>query len=370
MTDSLLNTYAPLLFWIGLGFAILRFLPDSLPRIMGRGLYWVGIPLEVFVLARQTDFNHDVGLAPIITIVTLVVSTVVAWIVLQGLKRRSPLTSTEGLPASVLGSPDFSGSGGAEPADLPVVGVLETTTTRADTILASHPPEPTWSDRARQGSFLISAVIGNTGFVGLAVAPSLISENYLSWIVIYSVLNNLTGTYTIGVGIASFFGRSHSKRFGWQQIRDILTVPSLWGFTTGFLSRSISLPETIESGLHASIWVVIPAALVLMGMRLSQLRGWKSLKWAIAPTILKALVIPASVGFALCFTSLPADARLAMVLMSGMPTAFAGLILAEEYELDSELIASSILLTTVLLLAAIPLWLVLFGSHTGQIIPT
>ena len=48
--------------------------------------------------------------------------------------------------------------------------------------------------------------------------------------------------------------------------------------------------------------------------------------------------------------------------MAGMPTAFAGLILAEEYELDRELIASSIVLTTGTLLLTIPLWLVLFGQ--------
>lgn len=53
-----------------------------------------------------------------------------------------------------------------------------------------------------------------------------------------------------------------------------------------------------------------------------------------------------------------AEFRLALVLMSGMPTAFAGLILAEEYELDRELIASSIVITSVM----IPFWLFWFGQ--------
>ena len=59
---------------------------------------------------------------------------------------------------------------------------------------------------------------------------------------------------------------------------------------------------------------------------------------------------------------LPAEARLALVLMSGMPTAFAGLILAEEYDLDRELTASSVALSTGALLITIPLWLTLFGQ--------
>ncbi len=50
-----------------------------------------------------------------------------------------------------------------------------------------------------------------------------------------------------------------------------------------------------------------------------------------------------------------------MVLMSGMPSAFAGLILAEEYNLDRDLIASSIIISTVLLLLMLPLWVLLFG---------
>jgi hypothetical protein len=48
--------------------------------------------------------------------------------------------------------------------------------------------------------------------------------------------------------------------------------------------------------------------------------------------------------------------------MSGMLTAFVGLILAEEYDLNRELAASSIATTSVLLLVIIPFWLFLFGQ--------
>jgi hypothetical protein len=141
----------------------------------------------------------------------------------------------------------------------------------------------------------------------------------------------------------------------------VLTVPSLWAFGLGALTRSIQLPAAIESGLHQSIWVIIPCALLLMGMRLSQLQGWKSLRSALLPTLLKVGLIPCLVGLAATALRLTNDVRLALVLMSGMPTAFAGLILAEEYELDRELIASSIVLSTVLLLVTIPLWRSIFG---------
>jgi malate permease and related proteins len=328
MTETLFQAYAPLLFWTGLGILIFRFLPESFPRLLGRSLYWVGIPLEIFALARQTEFSWQTSLAPILTGITLFSGLGLAWLMLQVIKRVEP---TPAIESKEIAAP------------------------------ALTPDPASWQLRSRQGSFLISSMLGNTGFVGLAIAPVFVSPQAQSWLVLYSVTQNVLGTYGIGVFLSSYYGRSTQEKRWWTQIRDVLTVPSLWAFAISTGTRSVNLPDVVESGLHASIWLVIPAALLLMGMRLSQLRGWQSLKLAIAPTVVKSLVMPILVGILTPFAGIGAEASLALVLMAGMPTAFAGLILAEEYELDRELIASSIVLTTCTLLLTIPLWLVLFG---------
>jgi hypothetical protein len=77
---------------------------------------------------------------------------------------------------------------------------------------------------------------------------------------------------------------------------------------------------------------------------------------------LEAVVLPGIVGIGTTLIGLSLASRLALVLMSGMPTAFVGLILAEEYDLNRELVASSIVTTSVLLLVIIPFWLFLFGQ--------
>ncbi|MGB3137059.1 MAG: AEC family transporter [Nodosilinea sp.] len=100
---------------------------------------------------------------------------------------------------------------------------------------------------------------------------------------------------------------------------------------------------------------------VLMGLRLRQPQGWGSLKLALVPAFLKLLVLPMLVGGVSLATNLLKEAVLVLVLMSGMPSAFAGLILAEECELDRELAATSIALSTIGLLIAISLWLILFS---------
>lgn len=313
MSDTLIQAYLPLLVWTGLGLLICRFLPAAFPRLLGRALYWVGVPLQIFTLARQTHLTAAVGLTPLVTIAALIAGFGLGWSGLQWLRWRLPPDSAE-----------------------------------------------TWETRSRQGSFILSSMIGNTGFVGLAIAPTFIDPAYHGWLVFYSVTHNLIGTYGIGVAIASYFSHEAKQNRWWMQVRDVLTVPSLWAFTIGALTRPVAFPNSVEVGLHRSIWVVIPCALTLMGIRLAQLQGWKSLRLAIVPACLKILLLPLLVGIATTLLNFEPPARLAMVLMSGMPTAFAGLILAEEYELDRELIASSILLSTILLLLTIPLWLFLF----------
>jgi malate permease and related proteins len=308
MLDRLVQAYTPLICWTGLGIVLVRFLPASFPHWLGRGLYWIGVPIEIFSLARQTTFDERAQLAPEITIGSLILGLSLGWISLQIWQRLQ--------------------------ADLPA-------------------PTP-----GLKGSLLLCSMLGNTGFVGLAIVPFFVSETDLSWAVLYSVTQNVFGTYGLGVLVSSYYGRQGTNtNKWWTQFKDLLCVPSLWGFALGSLTRMVPFPELVESSLHASIWVVIPGAFILMGIRLSQIQGWQSLKLALLPAILKTIVMPMVVGIVITMMGMSGDPRLGLVLMSGMPCAFAGLILAEEYNLNGNLVASSIIVSTLIFLAMIPVWL-------------
>ncbi len=308
MIDPLVQAYTPLICWTGLGLLSVRFLPSAVPYWLGRGLYWVGVPIELFSLARQTTFDQRAGLAPTITISSLLLGLILGWVSIQIGQKFQP--------------------------SLPRLSP------------------------ALKGSLLLCSMLGNTGFVGLAIVPYFVSATDLSWAVLYSVTQNVIGTYGLGVLVSSYYGRQGTKGNGWlRQLKDLLSVPSLWGFALGSLTRKLPVPELVESGLHASIWVVIPGAFILMGIRLSQIQGWQSLKLALVPAIVKTIVMPTVVGVAITMMGMSGDPRLALVLMSGMPSAFAGLILSEEYNLDRNLVASSIIVSTLIFLVTIPVWL-------------
>jgi malate permease and related proteins len=308
MLDRLVHAYTPLICWTGLGILSVRFLPKAFPHWLGRGLYWIGVPIEIFSLARQTTFDERAQLAPEITIGSLLLGLGLGWLSLQIWQR-----------------------------------------------LPSDPPAPA---PGLKGSLLLCSMLGNTGFVGLAIVPFFVSAADLSWAVIYSVTQNVFGTYGLGVLVSSYYGRqgTATNRW-WMQLKDLFSVPSLWGFGLGWLTRSQPVPELVESSLHASIWVVIPGAFILMGIRLSQIQGWQSLKLALLPAILKTIVMPTIVGITITMMGMSGDPRLGLVLMSGMPCAFAGLILAEEYNLNGNLVASSIIVSTLIFLVMIPVWL-------------
>ncbi len=311
MTDSLVQAYTPLICWTGLGILLVRFVPAAFPYWLGRGLYWIGVPIEIFALARQTTFDERAQLAPTITIASLFLGLGLGWLSLQIWQRLQP--------------------------DDP-------------------PPTPGLS-----GSLLLCSMLGNTGFVGLAIVPYFVSTTDLSWAVLYSVTQNVFGTYGLGVLVSSYYGRQGTvANKWWTQLKDLFSVPSLWGFAVGSLTRTVPFPELLESSLHSSIWVVIPGAFILMGIRLSQIQGWQSLKLALLPAILKTIVMPTMVGIVITMMGMSGDPRLGLVLMSGMPCAFASLILAEEYHLDGNLVASSIIVSTLIFLVMIPIWLYVY----------
>lgn len=326
MTETLFNAYTPLILWTSLGLIVFRFVPEWFPRVLGRGLYWVGVPLELLALARQNNIADGSKalplLAPIITLGALVTELLVALLVLWGWKQLVKLQSK--LNSTQSNQSDF----------------LEQNT---------------------QGSFVLAAVLGNTGFVGLAIAPSIINSDALDWAVLYSITHNVIGVYGFGVIIASYFSHSQSANRWWVQLREVLSVPPLWAFLLGYFTRSVKLPAIIESGLQGSVAIVIAFAFLLTGIRLAQLQGW-NLKLALVPAVIKVFITPLLIGLLTTFLlGLSGSQRLAMVLMAGVPTAFSSLILAEEYNLDRDLIVSSIILSTVLLLLVLPLWIAVFG---------
>jgi len=303
--SDLFNAYIPLMLWTGVGLLSSRFAPKEASKFLGIALYWVGVPLQLFVLARHTQFS-DTPYIPYVAIAALVLSWLLALIGWQFVRKED-------------------------------------------------------SDRSSMGSFILAAMLGNTGFVGLSLTDSLTSSTYADWAVLYSIASNVAGNYGIAVFIASYFGKSDVKPPWWKLILDVATVPSLWAFAIGWYTRPIGLPNAIELGLDAGVWVTIAFALSLVGLRLGKIEKWNSLKPAAIAAFLRVAIVPLAIGLGATAFGLKSDQRLILTLMSGTPTGLSVLILAEVYNLDRDLLISTIAFSFIGLVFMLPIWIVCFG---------
>ncbi len=321
MIETLFKAYTPLFIWIGLGITLSRFTSNNLAKWLGLSLYWVGVPIQLFVLARHTNTAVG-GFVPAIGVAIVLLSLVLSLLIWQIWQWF----------------------------------ITHKTEPKQDNMAVSDGIK-----RASLGSFILATILGNTGFVGLTLTKVLTSSENTDWAVLFSVTNNVFGTYGIAIFIASYFGQREAENHWWIQLRDIFTVPSLWAFFIGLNTQFVKLPAKIESGLEQAVWVVIAFALLLVGLRLGTIKEYKNLDIAVIASILKVLVVPLLVGLGATFFGITGEQRLVLVLMSATPTGLSVLILAEVYDLDRNLLTSSIALTFLGLFLALPLWLVWFG---------
>ena len=329
--------------WTGIGIILFRcrLIPTNLPRLLGRILYWIGVPLQVWVLARRSNFDEAIWIPPLATVTVLLLGLVLALSILQKWRQLKYAYLYKSIQISWLNDLIY------------IFSSLPLTTKFFQRVIPSNP--------AGQGSFVLASMLGNTGFIGLAILPNFIAQDYWSWIVLYGVTHNLLGSYGLGAIVAKYFSRSKTGKTRALQLVDLLKVPSLWAFAIGYLTRNLSFPDTVETLVQHGVFIVVPSAFLLIGMQLGKLQGIKSLKSAIIPTTLKIFILPGLVAIGLTLLGVEGDGRLALVLMSGMPAAFANVILAEEYNLDRHISAGTILLSTMTFPLTLPFWLICSG---------
>ncbi|NJL79859.1 MAG: AEC family transporter [Richelia sp. RM2_1_2] len=303
---NLLELYLKLSGLVLIGFILGRRLPSTVPTRLAQFLFWIGIPIGIVAFLRQADLSGAVLIAPAVAYLAILLGAFFAW---MGIKWHCYFTNT-------------------------------------------IPQSPT------QGSFILSAMVGNTGFLGYPIALSIYGTEYFAWALFYDLLGSLFGTWGLGVALAARFGGSAANF--WQNIKVLLINPALWSFGFGLLFRQVKIPQVAEFYLEKFGWSGIILSLVLMGMRLSRLHSWQNVPQAGASVAIKMLLVPLILGISLPLLGVTGTPAQIILLQTAMPPAFSTLIIAEAFKLDSDLAVSTIALGTVLLLVTLPIWLALF----------
>jgi len=315
LVEKLLILYLQLGGGVLLGVLLGRCLPPAVPHHLGKFLFWIGVPLSIVGFLQQTTLSGAVWLAPVIAWVAILLGVALAWLWLN----RTWVFQSQG------------------------------------------PVPDRWS-KPERGSFLLTAMVGNTGYLGYPVSLALVGPQYFAWALFYDMIGTLLGAYGLGIMVAAYFGRG-DRHLG-PLLRSLIYNPAPWSLGLGLALRQLSLPPLVEQGLLGAAWGMLALSLVLIGMRLSQLSSWRSLQQGLQSLSIKMLTVPLLVGIALSLAGITGEPRLVLVLQSAMPPAFATLVIAEAYDLDRTLAVTCLALGTVGLLMTLPLWLWLFGLQS------
>lgn len=311
--SALAALYSKLIGGVACGWVLAHFLPSTTPQKLGRFQYWVGVPLGMVIFLRWADLTGAVWLAPVLAWTVTFTSATIAWLWLQ---------------------------------------------------------RAAFAQAKSEGTFILSVMFGNTGYIGYPIALSLVGETYFGWVVFYDLLGTTLGAYGLGVFFANAFSSAPLKLKPWQYALKILRNPVWWSFGLGLGLRQVALPDALEGTLRSVGWTLIMTSLVLIGMRFAQLRAWHHWRSSLVSITIKMLLVPLVFGLSLkalaialggAQSAVPPALQLTLVLQMAMPPAFATLVISEAYDLDQEFAVTVILLGSALLLVLLPFWLWLFG---------
>lgn len=303
---NLLELYVKLVFLVLVGYTLGRKLPAIVPTRLGQFLFWVGVPISIVAFLRKADLSGQIWMAAAIAHLAILLGAVFAWL---GIKGQAYLTNT-----------------------------------------VPH--------KSTQGSFILAAMVGNTGYIGYPVTLSIVGTQYFAWALFYDLLGTTLGAYGLGVALAAHYGGGIHSHL--QVVKAIIINPTLWSFGFGLIFRQVKIPAPVEFWLEQIAWSGVALSLVLIGMRLSKLTSWHSLPRASVSIGIKMLLVPLILGSIIPLFGLNGTTARAIVLQMAMPPAFATLVLAETFNLDRDLAVTALAVGSIVLLVTLPIWLWLF----------
>ncbi len=211
-------------------------------------------------------------------------------------------------------------------------------------------------DRRTTGTVLVTATVGNTSFVGLPLIEGLYGREALPTAMLVDQGGSFVLVSTASVGLAAAYGgRQTSAR---EILAGIVRFPPVIGSALGLLARGWSAPAWLEGITERLAGLVVPLALLSVGMRLrfdraALVRDREPL--AVGLLVKLALAPAAALGFALGI-GLDGPARAVTVAQCAMAPMVTAAIVATERGLRAELASTLVAAGAIASLATVPLW--------------
>jgi len=215
-----------------------------------------------------------------------------------------------------------------------------------------------WEWKTRKGAVLALAS-KNCGNYGLPILLFAFGDEGLVIGTVFMITHILIHM-TLGLSIASWSGDHPLCR----RVMNILRFPYIYAIGLALIVRAIGIelpPMIVRSiALVGELW--IPLMLILLGVELSGIRVGHVLKEAGVLTVSKLLIPPLLAWGVTWLLGVGGMMQSVLILQASTPTAVNGLLVARQFDTRPDLVASTLLLSTLGSILTIALLLGLFGA--------
>lgn len=217
------------------------------------------------------------------------------------------------------------------------------------------------------GTLLLTAVYGNTGFLGYPVIQTVFGkvEGAMAAAVVYDQLSVAMSVYTVGVAVAMHFGSRYESN--WRELVHFFKTPTFLVLVVTLLVNALGMP--IPAFLtHAAQLVAgatVPLVLLSLGLMLEPARLRANHYYLPMALILltKMALFPYLMWLATGWIGVSGVARLVAVTQSAMPSAMVNAVITERYGCDHQLATLVVAVGTLLTLAVLPITVTLLGGQ-------
>lgn len=215
------------------------------------------------------------------------------------------------------------------------------------------------------GTFLLTAVYGNTGFLGYPVVQAIFGKatGAMAAAVVYDQFSMALPVYTIGVAVAMHYGGRREN--GWREMLRFLTTPTFLVLIGTMVVNIVGLhvPDFIADAARLMAGATVPLVLLSLGMMLepSHLRANHYYLPIALIVAVKMALFPWLMWLATGWAGVQGIARWVAVTQSAMPSAMVNAVITERYGCDHRLAAIVIVLGTLLTILVLPITVTLLG---------
>lgn len=207
------------------------------------------------------------------------------------------------------------------------------------------------------GALLIGCSFGNILSMGIAVLQSLFGPDAARYPIYADVIGISLLYWTLGAGVASVMGTKEQSFKLSAFAMTILKMPPVWAFFAGLMVNlfAIPMPQWVGTTAHLLGQAVVPSMLLTVGMSISLETVKRSPRMILMASAIKLIVMPAIVAAVALPLLGMTEVTQVMILLAGMPTMMATILLSERFGLDTEILAAVMVVSTLGFFFTLPL---------------